>query len=168
MRPTRRVRAPTRGVHGSFSPGYSPPPLMVRGRSPVDHSMTGRPGQGDDAQKRGGRLAVRICCVDGGGLVGQASAACESGSPRADARRRRSCMATRQPVPRRRYPPGDRAAPPDSGQVRDEQGDRLRGRTSAGGEASAIAALSQVSERTRQRVDEEVMRDWPGVEGAGS
>jgi ATP-dependent Zn protease len=36
------------------------------------------------------------------------------------------------------------------------------------GEASAIAALSRVSERTRQRVDEEVMRDWPGVEGAGS
>jgi hypothetical protein len=35
-------------------------------------------------------------------------------------------------------------------------------------EASAIAALSQVSERTRQRVDEEVMRDWPSVEGAGS
>lgn len=36
------------------------------------------------------------------------------------------------------------------------------------GEASAIAALSQGSERTRQRVDEEVMRDWPRVEGAGS
>jgi ATP-dependent Zn protease len=36
------------------------------------------------------------------------------------------------------------------------------------GEASAIAALSQVSERTRQRIDEEVMRDWPGGEGAGS
>ncbi len=35
------------------------------------------------------------------------------------------------------------------------------------GEASA-AALSQVSERTRQRIDEEVMRDWPGGEGAGS
>ena len=69
---------------------------------------------------------------------------------------------------RERMPPGDRARPPDGRALRDERPDRVRCGASAERRGVGMPSESQVSERTRQRIDDEERRSWGGTRRGGA